>query len=299
MTSDRLDLRVRRVRCEQSVFVEPRRFVGSADERELPDRSTDRLSIGSVSWGHGSLPTAAFGDTGLNVTRLGFGTALAGPDRPHWTDETADRQLNQVLDAGINFIDTAYDYAEAERRIGASLGSRYGEFILATKCGCTDTLPGLNASTHEWTRDNLFRGLEISLKRLGRDSVDVMQLHNPGVAECEAGGLVDALQEIAPQRAGALHRRLNHAAGSARLPRLGGLRRDADPLLRVGARARGVDHPRGRGRCGASSSAAAWRRASRAADAGRRIAGRSSSAPAWTSCAKPARAARRSCCATR
>ena len=133
------------------------------------------------------LPTAAFGDTGLSVTRLGFGTALAGPDRPHWTDETADRQLNQVLDAGINFIDTAYDYAESERRIGASLGSRYGEFILATKCGCTDTLPGLNASTHEWTRENLFRGLEISLRRLNRDSVDVMQLHNPGVAECEAG----------------------------------------------------------------------------------------------------------------
>ena len=141
-------------------------------------------------------PPFAFGDTGLTVTRLGFGTALAGADRPHWTDETADRQLNQVLDAGINFIDTAYDYAEAERRIGASLGSRYGEFTLATKCGCTDTLPGLNASTHEWTRDNLFRGLEISLKRLGRDSVDVMQLHNPSVAECEAGGLVDALQEM-------------------------------------------------------------------------------------------------------
>ena len=39
-------------------------------------------------------------------------------------------------------------------------------FILATKCGCTDTLPGLNASTRAWTRDNLFRGLEISLKRL-------------------------------------------------------------------------------------------------------------------------------------
>ena len=143
------------------------------------------------------LPTAAFGDTGLNVTRLGFGTALAGSANPHWTDEAADRLLNQVLDAGINFIDTAYDYVDAERRIGAFVGSRYGEFTLATKCGCTDTLPGMNASRHEWTRDNLFRGLEVSLKRLHRDSVDVMQLHNPGVAECEAGGLV------APRRSGA------------------------------------------------------------------------------------------------
>ena len=101
-----------------------------------------------------------------------------------------------MLDAGINFIDAAYDYVDAERRIGAYLGSRYGEFTLATKCGCTDTLPGMNASNHVWTRDNLFRGLEVSLKRLHRDSVDVMQLHNPGVAECEDGGLVDALQEM-------------------------------------------------------------------------------------------------------
>ena len=73
-----------------------------------------------------ALPTTAFGDTGLNVTRLGFGTALAGPAKPHWTDQAADRLLNQVLDAGINFIDAAYDYVDAERRIGAYLGSRYG-----------------------------------------------------------------------------------------------------------------------------------------------------------------------------
>ena len=112
-----------------------------------------------------ALHTAAFGDTGLTVTQLGFGTALAGAEKPHWTDETADRQLNQVLDAGTNFIDTAYDYVEVERHIGASVYSRYGEFILATKCGCTDTLPSPNASTHKWTRDNLFRGLEISLER--------------------------------------------------------------------------------------------------------------------------------------
>ena len=142
------------------------------------------------------LPTAALGNTGIEVTRLGFGAALHHPDKPYWNDQTAEPLHHAVLDAGINFVDTAYDYVDSERRIGDFLAGRYGEFTLATKCGCTDTLPGLNASTHEWTRDNLFRGLEISLKRLGRDSVDVMQLHNPSVAECEAGGLVDALQEM-------------------------------------------------------------------------------------------------------
>ena len=146
------------------------------------------------------LPTVPLGATGLSVTRLGFGTALSGPSKPHWTDQAADRLLNEVLDTGINFIDTSYDYIDAESRIGAFIGSRYGEFTLATKCGCTDTLPDKNASKHEWTRNNLFRGLEGSLNRLGRDNVDVMQLHNPSVAECEAGGLVEALSDM--KRAG-------------------------------------------------------------------------------------------------
>lgn len=147
-----------------------------------------------------TLPTCTLGETGLNVTRIGFGTALSGFDKPNWTDQAADLQLNGVLDAGINLIDTAYDYIDAERRVGAFLSSRYQEFTIATKCGCTDTLPTQNASNHVWTRENLFRCLERSLARLRRDNIDVMQLHNPSVAECEAGGLVDALQEMRSNR---------------------------------------------------------------------------------------------------
>ena len=56
------------------------------------------------------LPTATLGRTGLEVTRLGFGCALWRPDRPHWTEEHANRLMNEVIDAGINFLDTAYDY---------------------------------------------------------------------------------------------------------------------------------------------------------------------------------------------
>ncbi len=143
-----------------------------------------------------SLPTTTLGNTGIEVTRLGFGTALFHPDKAHWTEETAEALHREVLDTGINFIDTAYDYVEAERRIVDFLGDRYDRFTLATKCGCTDTRPTENNSDHVWTRDNLFRGLEGSLARLRRDSVDVMQLHNPTVAECESGGLVDALLDM-------------------------------------------------------------------------------------------------------
>ena len=54
------------------------------------------------------LPTAILGRTGIEVTRLGFGTALWRPDRHHWTEEAASALYNEVLDHGINFIDTAY-----------------------------------------------------------------------------------------------------------------------------------------------------------------------------------------------
>ena len=107
--------------------------------------------------------------------------------------------LNQVLDAGINFLDTARDYRNSEVMIGQAVSDRRSEFRLATKCGCTDSDGTLNNSTHIWTRDNLLDSLEVSLERLRLDSVDIMQLHNPTVEECERGGLVEGLQEMRAQ----------------------------------------------------------------------------------------------------
>ena len=104
-----------------------------------------------------------------------------------------------ALDAGINYFDTAYDYVFSEEWIGWALRSRYNEFYLATKCGCSDTQPTSNSSDHDWTRDNLFRNVEISLRRLNRDCVDVIQLHNATVEECESGGVVEALTDIRDQ----------------------------------------------------------------------------------------------------
>ena len=135
-----------------------------------------------------NLPTAILGRTGLEVTRLGFGAA----HRRAMTDEEMSAQLNAVLDAGITFVDTANDYGNSEEMIGRFLRHRRDEFVLATKCGC-------NPDGHIWTRENLFRGLHESLERLRVDYVDVMQLHNPSVAECEEGELVTALQDMRAQ----------------------------------------------------------------------------------------------------
>ena len=140
------------------------------------------------------LPTAVLGRTGLEVTRLGFGTAL-GRELP---GDEWDRLLHAVLDSGINFIDTANDYGArwktpAEEHIGRYISGRRSEYYLATKCGCAAPGP------HVWTRENAFRGLHESLERLNTDYVDLMQYHNPTVEEAEAGDLVTVLQDMREQ----------------------------------------------------------------------------------------------------
>ncbi|MXX99564.1 MAG: aldo/keto reductase [Chloroflexi bacterium] len=142
------------------------------------------------------MPTAELGQTGMRVSRLGFGTALWRSERPYWTEESAHAVYKAALDAGIDFIDTAFDYAFAEEWIGSGLGNRYGEFALATKCGCTNTRPTQNNSDHLWTRENFHYNIDVSLERLERESVDILQPHNPTVAEFEGGDLGRALSEI-------------------------------------------------------------------------------------------------------
>ena len=148
-----------------------------------------------------ALATAALGRTGLRVTRLGFGAMeVRGPriwnGRPV-AEAEAEAVLKAVLDAGINFIDTAYDYGRSEEFIGRFLSDRRGEYVLATKCGCTLVDRGDHDDTpHVWTRDNLLHNIETSLRRMRTDAVDVLQLHNPSVEQAEEGRLVDALREI-------------------------------------------------------------------------------------------------------
>ncbi len=84
---------------------------------------------------------AILGETGIEVTRLGFGAmeikdlADVSEDRS-LTGEQAQIMLNAVLDSGINFIDTSIDYGRSEEIIGKYISHRRSEFYLASKCGC-------------------------------------------------------------------------------------------------------------------------------------------------------------------
>lgn len=148
------------------------------------------------------MPLRRLGRTGLEVTVLGYGAMeIRGPriwrGRPV-SEEQAETILNAVLDAGINFIDTSNDYGRSEEFIGRFISPRRKEFYLATKCGCavirkddeTDETP------HVWTRDNLLRNIDESLRRMKTDYVDLLQLHNPTVEQTQEGDLMKVLQEI-------------------------------------------------------------------------------------------------------
>jgi aryl-alcohol dehydrogenase-like predicted oxidoreductase len=152
-----------------------------------------------------ALEKRTLGRTGLEVTALGYGAMEVRGSRI-WggrpvTEEQADAILNAVLDAGINFIDTANDYGRSEEFIGRFIAKRRSEFVLATKCGCTVVRRDetTDDTPHVWTRENLFRGLHESLERMRTDHVDIMQLHNPTVEQVEQGDLVAALQEMKQQ----------------------------------------------------------------------------------------------------
>jgi aryl-alcohol dehydrogenase-like predicted oxidoreductase len=144
---------------------------------------------------------STLGRTGLKVTKLGFGAMeIRGPrvwnGRPV-TDAESENILNAVLDSGINFIDTAYDYGRSEELIGRYISHRRHEYILATKCGCTLVDHGDHDETpHVWTRDNLLHNIDTSLSRMKTDYIDLLQLHGPTVQQTEEGQLVNVLKEI-------------------------------------------------------------------------------------------------------
>ena len=128
-----------------------------------------------------SLPTAPFGSTGHQSTRLIFGAAALGG----MSQERADATLAQIAGWGINHIDTAASYGASEDRLARWLSEHRDDVFLATKTG---ERSGADARAE----------LERSLERMGVDRVDLVQLHNL-VEEDEfetvfaSGGAVEAL----------------------------------------------------------------------------------------------------------
>jgi aryl-alcohol dehydrogenase-like predicted oxidoreductase len=120
------------------------------------------------------LATSILGRTGVEVSILGYGAyELRGPSGPSVSDAEAGRLLNEVLDSGVNVIDTAIDYGISEDLIGRYIARRRDEYFLAGKCGCVVGQEGL----HVHTAANIREGVETSLRRLKTDHLDLVQFH--------------------------------------------------------------------------------------------------------------------------
>jgi len=114
----------------------------------------------------GTIPRRQLGKTGEKVSILAFG---GGSRFLMYEDEAvALRVLNEAIDGGINYLDTAQGYGngKSEERYGKVLKTRRKEVFLATKIG------------GDRGYDNALRTIEASLKRLQTDRVDLVHIHS-------------------------------------------------------------------------------------------------------------------------
>lgn len=140
-----------------------------------------------------SMPERVLGRTGVKVPLLGLGgastkTPLDKEDR----ERDALAIIQKALELGIRYFDTAASYGSNEIYLGKVLPSHRSKIFLASK-------------TYEKDRDGMWRELELSLKRLNTDYLDLWQLHSVASAEhvekiFSANGGIKALEEAKEQK---------------------------------------------------------------------------------------------------
>ncbi|MFC2014824.1 aldo/keto reductase [Chloroflexota bacterium] len=129
------------------------------------------------------METIRLGKTGMIVSKLGFG----GIPIQRLTEDDAVAVVKRCLDLGITYLDTANGYSTSEERIGKAVAGRREKVIIATKSGAR-------------TREGVEEHLQLSLKRLGTDYIDLIQFHN--IADTDSynkviapGGALDFYKE--------------------------------------------------------------------------------------------------------
>lgn len=118
------------------------------------------------------------GKTNFEISEISLGTwQVGGVWGDDFSHENADKILNAAVDAGINFIDTAdvYGDGESEKAVGRFVKSRSERIFVATKCGRQ-----LNPHVNEAYQPAVLRKfVENSLKNMGLETLDLIQLHCP------------------------------------------------------------------------------------------------------------------------
>jgi aryl-alcohol dehydrogenase-like predicted oxidoreductase len=117
------------------------------------------------------------GRTGWKISEISFGAWAIGGSWGDVSDKDSLAALHAALDGGVNFFDTADVYGDgrSERLMAKLKKERKEKFYVATKAG--RRLP--KQTPEGYSRDNLTSFVERSLRNLGTDAIDLLQLHCP------------------------------------------------------------------------------------------------------------------------
>jgi aryl-alcohol dehydrogenase-like predicted oxidoreductase len=118
------------------------------------------------------------GKTGFEISEVGIGTwQVGGKWGRSFSHSNAEAILNTAIDNGVNFIDTAdvYGDGESEKAVGRIVRSRKERIYVATKCGRKFS-PHIDSS---YQTKGLRKFVEDSLKNMGLETIDLIQLHCP------------------------------------------------------------------------------------------------------------------------
>ena len=122
------------------------------------------------------------GKTELKISRLGFG----GIPIQKIDAEGTKALIGELIEKGVNFIDTARGYTVSEEYLGYALEGVRDKFVIATKSMAR-------------TKDAMAKDIDVSLKNLRTDYIDLYQIHNPGAKDLvqvmAPGGALEALRE--------------------------------------------------------------------------------------------------------
>ena len=122
-----------------------------------------------------------FGRTNEQVSAMGFGTWPMSGDRYGAIEiDQAVRAIQAAIDVGVNCVDTApaYGSGHSETAVAQALKGRRDKVLLVTKCGI-GRKPGQAQATRDGSRANILAELDMSLKRLDVDYIDVYLIHWP------------------------------------------------------------------------------------------------------------------------
>lgn len=135
------------------------------------------------------------GRTGVKLSVLGFGCGAVGGLMVRGAAADQERAVAMALDHGINFFDTAAAYGdgESEKNLGRVLKTLRPDIFLSTKFTILPT-------DHGRIAEAVAASLEASLRRLGRDRVDLLQLHNRIAQQGDDRPLAprDVLEQVVP-----------------------------------------------------------------------------------------------------